>query len=87
MAFGCCLLSSRSSEKVVFSQIKTPPEQQSLVGAGGFEPPASRTRTVRATGLRYAPIKTDYTLTNLNLTIKIRAFINQNEKKRAMYGK
>ena len=25
------------------------------VGAGGFEPPTSRTRTVRATGLRYAP--------------------------------
>ena len=31
------------------------------VGAGGFEPPASRTRTVRATGLRYAPNSIDYT--------------------------
>ena len=27
-----------------------------LVGARGFEPPTSRTRTVRATKLRYAPI-------------------------------
>ncbi len=26
------------------------------VGARGLEPPTSRTRTVRATGLRYAPI-------------------------------
>jgi hypothetical protein len=26
------------------------------VGAGGFEPPASWSRTKRATGLRYAPI-------------------------------
>ena len=30
-------------------------KEQYSVGAGGFEPPASRTRTVRATGLRYAP--------------------------------
>src|SRR5688572_13945907 len=28
-----------------------------LVGARGFEPPTSRSRTVRATRLRYAPIR------------------------------
>ncbi len=31
------------------------------VGAAGFEPATSRTRTVRATGLRYAPMNREYT--------------------------
>ncbi len=30
------------------------------VGAAGFEPATSRTRTVRATGLRYAPMNHEY---------------------------
>ena len=33
-----------------------PQSETALVGARGFEPPTSRTRTVRATKLRYAPI-------------------------------
>ena len=33
-----------------------PQRETALVGARGFEPPTSRTRTVRATKLRYAPI-------------------------------
>lgn len=35
--------------------------QVALVGATGFEPAASRSRTVRATKLRYAPNREDYT--------------------------
>src|SRR5688572_2087711 len=32
----------------------------SVVGARGFEPPTSRSRTVRATRLRYAPLRPAY---------------------------
>ncbi len=40
-----------------YLQAKSQPEQIGflLVGARGFEPPASSSRTTRATGLRYAP--------------------------------
>ena len=44
-----------------------------VVGARGFEPPTLRSRTVRATKLRYAPSK------NLNVSLifyKIKAFQN-----------
>src|SRR3989442_10556997 len=34
-----------------------PPGGRTLVGARGFEPPTSRSRTVRATRLRYAPTR------------------------------
>src|SRR5213592_3447648 len=37
-----------------------PPGGRSLVGARGFEPPTSRSRTVRATRLRYAPTRPAY---------------------------
>src|SRR5205809_6324543 len=37
-----------------------PPGGRSLVGARGFEPPPSRSRTVRATRLRYAPTRPPY---------------------------
>src|SRR3989449_11668776 len=37
-----------------------PPGRRSLVGARGFEPPTSRSRTVRATRLRYAPTRPDH---------------------------
>src|SRR5687768_9114202 len=33
---------------------------EAVVGARGFEPPTSRSRTVRATRLRYAPIRPAY---------------------------
>src|ERR687884_338882 len=33
---------------------------EEVVGARGFEPPTSRSRTVRATRLRYAPIRPGY---------------------------
>src|SRR3989442_2139883 len=34
--------------------------KKGVVGARGFEPPTSRSRTVRATILRYAPHRPDY---------------------------
>src|SRR2546427_1078552 len=37
-----------------------PPGGRTLVGARGFEPPTSRSRTVRATRLRYAPTRPAY---------------------------
>src|SRR3989442_11904003 len=37
-----------------------PPGGRTLVGARGFEPPTSRSRTVRATRLRYAPTRPGY---------------------------
>src|SRR2546430_11451384 len=37
-----------------------PPGGRTLVGARGFEPPTSRSRTVRATSLRYAPTRPAY---------------------------
>ena len=33
-----------------------------LVGVGGFEPPTSRTRTVRSTGLSHTPDGLHYTI-------------------------
>ena len=47
-----------SARKVFFSFYinAVPQSETALVGARGFEPPTSRTRTVRATKLRYAPI-------------------------------
>ena len=41
---------------------------RSTVGAAGFEPATSRTRTVRATGLRYAPNETWNILAQLQNT-------------------
>ena len=47
-----------SASKVFLLSIlnAVPQSETALVGARGFEPPTSRTRTVRATKLRYAPI-------------------------------
>ena len=44
---------------------------RSKVGAAGFEPATSRTRTVRATGLRYAPNETWNILAQLQYTDKL----------------
>ena len=46
-----------SASKVFLLSIlnAVPQSETALVGARGFEPPTSRTRTVRATKLRYAP--------------------------------
>ena len=42
--------------KVIRAAVKGRPMRiSSLVGAGGFEPPTSWSRTKRATKLRYAP--------------------------------
>src|SRR5438034_10289662 len=44
-----------------------PPGGRTLVGARGFEPPTSRSRTVRATRLRYAPTRPAHCTGSSNL--------------------
>lgn len=41
---------------------------RTIVGAAGFEPTASSTRTMRATGLRYAPNDAKNTFDTLRLS-------------------
>ncbi len=42
---------------VVFKNKKPSDPKELMVGKGGFEPPASCSRSMRATRLRYSPIK------------------------------
>ena len=42
---------------VVFKNKKPSDLNKLMVGKGGFEPPASCSRSMRATRLRYSPIK------------------------------
>ena len=42
---------------VVLKNKKTSDGNRLMVGKGGFEPPASCSRSMRATRLRYSPIK------------------------------
>lgn len=47
-----------------------------IVGAGGFEPPTSRSRTVHSTGLSHAPRVLDYTLARVSRKGKKKASLS-----------